>query len=70
MRAAHFPGGKALNTQTIPRPTPSVQATPLLALQRARTLAEIHNAVCRWRGQCSTCSDLNERVSKLEARCG
>lgn len=50
---------------------PSVQPTTMLRAQRARTLADIHNAVCRWRGlSCSTCSDLNERAEKLEARCG
>jgi hypothetical protein len=44
--------------------------TPTLALRadRARTLAEIHNAVCRWRRQglvCATCTELNERAARL-----
>lgn len=53
---------------------PSVQSTPMLAeLQRALKLASIHDAVCRWKRQgvcCSTCSELRERVTKMEARNG
>lgn len=48
-----------------------ITATPLLRLQRARELHEIHNAVCRARQSglcCSTCDSLAERVTRLEAR--
>lgn len=48
----------------------AITATPLLRLQRARELHEIHNAVCRARQSglcCSTCSDLAERAQRLEA---
>lgn len=52
-----------------------VQATPMLRLQRARTLSGIHDATCRHcqpngtQMACSTGSDLRERVTKLETRC-
>ncbi len=51
----------------------AITATPLLRLQRARELYEIHNATCRARQAelcCGTCSDLAERVERLEARRG
>lgn len=51
--------------------TSRLTATPLLRLQRARELASIHRAVCRARQTglcCATCSDLAERVTRLEAR--
>ena len=50
-----------------------ITATPLLRLQRARELHEIHNAVCRARQSglsCSTCGDLADRVKRLEASRG
>lgn len=53
--------------------TSGLTATPLMRLQRAQTLYEIHNATCRARQaglRCSQCSDLAERVERLEARRG
>lgn len=53
--------------------TSGLTATPLMRLQRAQTLYEIHNATCRARQAglcCSQCSDLAERVERLEARRG
>lgn len=55
---------------------PLVKAhTPTLALraERARVLAEIHNAVCRARPRrlaCSTCTELNETAARLARAAG
>lgn len=43
-------------------------ATATLKAERARTLAEIHDAVCRARKQglrCATCRELNDRAAIL-----
>ncbi len=45
----------------------------MLAAQRARTLAQVHDSVCWAKRQglvCSTCCDLNARAARLEARNG
>lgn len=47
------------------------ETTYALKARRARELANIHNAVCRWKRQgvaCSTCADLNETAERWEAR--
>ena len=70
-RAPH-PGGNVASPIVTPRVT-AVQATPMLAAKRARTLADIHNATCRARRQglvCSACTELNARAARLEASCG
>ncbi len=64
-----------MNTTIVPDAEPAVklQATPMLAARRARTLADIHTATCRWRRQgvvCSTCTALTGRAARLEATCG
>lgn len=48
-------------------------ATLALKAERARTLFEIHDALCRWKRQglrCSTCTDLNERAARLARAAG
>lgn len=54
-------------------PAASGSHEPLASLRarRARELADIHDAVCRWKRQglvCSTCDDLRERADRLDAR--
>lgn len=54
-------------------PAVKLQATPMLAARRARDVAELHAAVCRWRRAalvCSTCCDLTARAARLEANRG
>lgn len=56
----------------VPHP-PTHVATLALKAERARTLAEIHNACCRLRRQglrCSTCFDLNDRAARLARAAG
>lgn len=50
-----------------------ITATPLLRLQRARELHEIHTATCRHCRaglMCGTEGDLSDRVKRLEASRG
>lgn len=58
--------------QTIPRPITHV-AADTLKVERARTLAGIHNAACRYCRQglrCSTGFDLNDRAAILARHAG
>jgi hypothetical protein len=58
--------------QTLPRIVTHV-ATLALKAERARTLASIHNAVCRARPRrlaCSTCHELNDRAARLARAAG
>lgn len=53
--------------------TPAHVATLALKAERARTLADIHNALCRYRRQglrCSTCQELNDRAARLARAAG
>lgn len=55
-------------------PIVKTQVTTLaLKAERARTLAEIHEAVCRARPRrlaCSTCWELNDRAARLARAAG
>lgn len=58
-----------MTPSTVAPIAPAVQATPMLAARRARILADLHAAVCRWRRAalvCSTCTDLDARAARLE----